>query len=194
MRKITEEAFQTYGLGQSSSSKDDKSHVRAAMKKLCSLKGVGPATASLVLSTAFPQSVPFFSDELYAWAVIMKNMTQASFDVRRSTMQRPSLKYSQKEYDDLFEAVAELRETFPKDRNVSAREIEQAAFVILRKDITALMKLEAGDVETKEELFRPNESTRGKRKRRKSSTGAKPDVEAPPRRTMRTRSQKADNS
>jgi hypothetical protein len=36
---------------------------RKAMEVLCELKGVGPATASLILSAIFPDRVPFLTDE-----------------------------------------------------------------------------------------------------------------------------------
>ena len=37
------------------------------MKTASILRGVGPATASLVLSVAFPMDVPFFGDEVFEW-------------------------------------------------------------------------------------------------------------------------------
>ena len=41
----------------------DESDVKGAMKTLTELSGVGPATASLILSMASPDKVPFMSDE-----------------------------------------------------------------------------------------------------------------------------------
>ena len=40
-----------------------KCDVDESMKILCNLKGVGPATASLILSVICPENVPFMSDE-----------------------------------------------------------------------------------------------------------------------------------
>lgn len=39
----------------------------SAIKTLAELKGVGPATASLLLAVYDPDTVPFFADELYRW-------------------------------------------------------------------------------------------------------------------------------
>ncbi|KAL8938840.1 MAG: hypothetical protein Q9216_003679 [Gyalolechia sp. 2 TL-2023] len=38
-----------------------------ALSALCTLRGIGPATASLILSCYDPVTVPFFSDELFRW-------------------------------------------------------------------------------------------------------------------------------
>lgn len=38
-----------------------------ALTHLCTLRGVGPATASLILSCAAPSHVPFLGDQVYAW-------------------------------------------------------------------------------------------------------------------------------
>lgn len=40
---------------------------------LTKLKGIGPATAALLLSTSDPETLPFFSDELFRWAFWEKN-------------------------------------------------------------------------------------------------------------------------
>ena len=38
-----------------------------ALKILIKLRGIGPATASLLLNVYKPDEVPFFSDELFRW-------------------------------------------------------------------------------------------------------------------------------
>eukprot|EP00762_Andalucia_godoyi_P003681 ANDGO_00739.mRNA.1 hypothetical protein SARC_00495 len=53
--------------------------LKKAMAVLCKLAGVGPATASLVLSIVYPHSVPFF-DELQARVVL--NVSEVSFTLR----------------------------------------------------------------------------------------------------------------
>lgn len=45
---------------------NDADDVAAAVKTLTGLKGIGPATASLLLSVYAPESVPFFSDVSFA--------------------------------------------------------------------------------------------------------------------------------
>ncbi|GEQ71501.1 hypothetical protein JCM33374_g5185 [Metschnikowia sp. JCM 33374] len=86
-----------------------KSAVRASLKALCQLKGVGPATASLMLSllsgvTKF--APPFFSDESYMYYIR---------DVLRPSQ---PIKYSVKEYVEelipvLVNLSAEDKESYP---------------------------------------------------------------------------------
>ncbi len=57
IRDTTESAFMLY-------SDDDPSH---SIKKLIELKGIGAYRASLLLSTVYPSTMPFLSDELCEW-------------------------------------------------------------------------------------------------------------------------------
>jgi hypothetical protein len=82
------------------------------------LKGVGPATATLVISLANPDGIPFFSDELYAWLL-----------QHDSDMGKLKLKYDLKEYQQLFDKWVEFRET-PKREGFKAVDVEKAAYVI----------------------------------------------------------------
>lgn len=64
-----------------------KTTAAAAMKGLCVLKGVGPATASLLLSLASPEDHPFLSDEAYEAMGLGKcDYTVKSFEVFRAKM------------------------------------------------------------------------------------------------------------
>ena len=118
---------------------------------LCGIQGVGPATASLILSIAFPREAPFFSDELYTWAVAMKEKSQDEAkqeqakvlqggDARKLKKIAPSIKYTPKEYMELCESIIELQKrihsegTESGDKDVSATDIERAAYVIMRSD------------------------------------------------------------
>jgi hypothetical protein len=71
--------------------------VKASIKKLSELRGVGPATASLLLSVAYPEDAPFFSDELFCWA--MADYEKGEVDWRRK------IKYSVAEYLEVVEAA-----------------------------------------------------------------------------------------
>lgn len=62
MQATTLEAFTQY---RDSSSKDDAAALRC-LKTLCKLKGVGPATASLIMSLHDPRWEAFMSDECWA--------------------------------------------------------------------------------------------------------------------------------
>ncbi|KAI5969758.1 hypothetical protein CANMA_001220 [Candida margitis] len=69
---------------------DYKKHIRQAMKELCKLKGVGPATSSLIMCCLYkiqPKfTPPFFSDESFMYYVI------------DPTKPGEKIKYSVKEY------------------------------------------------------------------------------------------------
>lgn len=67
--------------------------VKAATKQASELRGIGPATASLVLSLAadiLPRAPPFFSDEAFLYFVV------------EPTRPGSAIKYSLKEYTDEF--------------------------------------------------------------------------------------------
>jgi hypothetical protein len=85
------------------------------------LKGIGPATAALLLSTNNPEELPFFSDELFRWAFWD--------DVSGSRWDR-KIKYSLKEYRDLVVRVDGLRERIGK----GALDIEKVAYVLGKRE------------------------------------------------------------
>lgn len=89
---------------------------------LVTLKGIGPATASLLLSTLNPQEIPFFSDELFLWA-LWGNKTGNRWDRK--------IKYSAKEYRELLAKVNQLRERL----GASALDAEKVAYVLGKREI-----------------------------------------------------------
>lgn len=88
---------------------------------LTKLKGIGPATAALLLSTSDPEKLPFFSDELFRWA-FWENRSGAGWDRK--------IKYSIKEYRELKGKVDELRERIGK----GALEAEKVAYVLGKRE------------------------------------------------------------
>ena len=86
----------------------------SAIRTMALLSGVGPATASLLLSVHDPDNVLFFSDEAYRWLVC-------------GGKEQP-IKYSLKEYEQLEVRAKELMERL----GVGARDVERTAFVIMR--------------------------------------------------------------
>jgi hypothetical protein len=95
-----------------------------ALKILTQLRGIGPATASLLLSVCAPGDVPFFSDEVFRWC---------EGDWKRG------IKYNVKEYVGVVEKVRELR----KRLGVRAEEVERVAWVLGKEGVS----LDVGDKE-----------------------------------------------
>jgi hypothetical protein len=112
------------------------------------LRGVGPATASLILSigTIFGDAnmqVPFYSDDVYLWLVLNDFRQSADEEEKPSTNKKPNgeliAKYNVNEYRDLWNAVQNLRARLNADDTkaqasnrepVSLADIEKVAYVI----------------------------------------------------------------
>jgi hypothetical protein len=80
------------------------------------LKGVGPSTASLLLSIHDPQNVVFFSDELYRWLVT---------DGKKTT-----IKYETKEFRELFTKA----QSFMARIKCSPQDLEKVAFTLIQEN------------------------------------------------------------
>ncbi|KIW18773.1 hypothetical protein PV08_03062 [Exophiala spinifera] len=90
--------------------------VTAALDAVCKLSGIGPATGTLILNIFDPINIPFFQDEMYAWVFPDSKATK--------------LKYTQKEYIQLLEAVRPVL----KRLGVKAVELEKASYVFGHMD------------------------------------------------------------
>jgi hypothetical protein len=90
----------------------------AALKVLVALKGIGPATASLLLSVAAPDTVPFFSDELFRWCTWDESGSPGGWQRK--------IKYNAKEYEMMLGKVDAL----VKRLGVRALDAEQVAWVL----------------------------------------------------------------
>lgn len=113
----SEDDIRTASVNAFSRDLDSKENVKTAMDDLTKLKGIGPATASLLLSVCHPAKVPFFSDELYRW-VFWEAGTGKGWD--------RSIKYTPKEYLEMFEKInAKYQEP--------AVDLEKAAYVAGKK-------------------------------------------------------------
>jgi hypothetical protein len=88
---------------------------------LTKLKGIGPATAALLLSTSNLEELPFFSDELFRWA-FWENNSGSGWDRK--------IKYSVKEYRELKERIDGLRDRIGK----GAIEAEKVAYVLGKRE------------------------------------------------------------
>ena len=106
-------------------------HLQEPWTTLLTLTGVGPATASLLLSAARPSDIPFFSDEIYALLVHGDSHDDGadkdddSDEVTPTTLPKLKLKYDVKEYAALLSAFDKLRLDLDK---LSAVTLEKAAW------------------------------------------------------------------
>ncbi|KAI9875961.1 MAG: hypothetical protein M1830_007676 [Pleopsidium flavum] len=123
IERTTREAFKTYA-----SNPDDYA---VSIKKLATLKGIGPATASLLLSVYDPENAPFFADELFRWIC---------WDEKSGWGRK--IKYDVKEYKELFEGVKAVRTRLTGDggggEGVGAADLEKGAFVLGREALTGM--------------------------------------------------------
>lgn len=122
------------------------------------LRGVGPATASLVLSvgTALASTgnqIPFYSDDVYLWLCLDLLPQFAGDKEKPSHHKKPSgeliAKYNVNEYRDLWESVQKLLARLSKDAGdvgpISLFDIEKVAYVIRN---VAVSDFAAGETES----------------------------------------------
>jgi len=93
----------------------NKSDVSGALNILTQLKGIGPATASLLLAVHDPKHVVFFADEAFYWLCCDGS--------------KAPIKYNAKEYGELNKRALSLT----KRLGVKAVDIERVAFVLMRQ-------------------------------------------------------------
>lgn len=104
VRDIVENAIKTYRA---------ESEVSAPVEILCKLKGIGPATASLLLSVHDPERVLFFSDEAFYWLCC--------------NGKKDAIKYNKKEYATLNQEAQKVT----KRLGVNAMDLEKVAYVVM---------------------------------------------------------------
>ena len=138
----TRNAFEAYN----ASSKATKQ----SLDILTKLRGVGPATASLLLSVYAPETVPFFSDELFRWCLFEDAKGKGGGWDRE-------IKYNLKEYLELFDRVQELRQRFEKqfERRLAAIDVEKVAYVLARKAVGSEDVGKAEDASKKRKAEQP---------------------------------------
>lgn len=120
-----------------------------SLNVITKLKGIGPATAALLLSTSDPEKLPFFSDELFRWA-FWEDKAGARWDRK--------IKYSLKEYRELVARVDELRKRIGR----TALEAEKVAYVLGKQGVSLSGAEEATKASKAAEPTK--ESTQAKRK------------------------------
>lgn len=114
VKEQTSTAFEK--LGSPSSSPPNPTLI-AALDMVCKLTGIGPATGTLILNVFDPKHIPFFQDEMFLWFF--------------PDLKGAKLKYTQKEYLQLFDAASPVL----KKLGVQAVELEKVAYVLSHKDL-----------------------------------------------------------
>lgn len=93
--------------------------IEKALTEICTLKGVGPATGSLVLSVYIPRIVPFFGDEVFKWVVGEKG----------------KLKYDRKEYGEFLGKILDVLLGEQLGKEFGASELEKVGYVMGHLDV-----------------------------------------------------------
>lgn len=121
--EVTRDAFASYD-----KSVKDARAAKSALATLTKLRGIGPATASLLLSVFDTGNAPFFSDELFRWCMYEDSKGQG-WD--------RDIKYNLKEYLELYDKVHAFKERFRKafDRELSVVDIEQVAYTLVKGSV-----------------------------------------------------------
>ncbi|KAK3393759.1 hypothetical protein B0H63DRAFT_491569 [Podospora didyma] len=104
----------------------DKSDVSGALGILTQLKGIGPATASLLLAVHDAENVIFFADEAFYWLCCGGS--------------KAPIKYNLKEYIDLNERG----QAISKRLGVKAVDVERVAFVLMRQQTETVSAIGRG--------------------------------------------------
>lgn len=100
-----------------------ESDAKDAASVLCKLSGIGPASASLLLSVFDPVNVPFFSDEAYRWVM---------FEDGKGNGWDRSIKYDAKTYGAYCQQMQDIRKRLSGsgDGQVSMFDLETVGFVL----------------------------------------------------------------
>lgn len=162
--KVVEDAIKTYR---------DTSDPSAAVDTLAKLKGIGPATASLLLSVHDPERVLFFSDEAFYWLCCGGR--------------KDPIKYNKKEFAALNDEAQKLMERL----GLRAVDLERVAYVVVNQPAED-SSTKDGKNESPKEQFTPRDpskksAARAQPEKRKRDPGEKKVVAAPLRRSKRTR-------
>lgn len=133
-----------------------------SLKELTKLRGIGPATASLLLSVMRPETIPFFSDELFRWCCWDHPESPGGWARK--------IKYNVKEYQQLLGHV----EFTMKKLGVRAVDMEKVAWVLGREKVDVYTGEEAirGDSDIERDEKGVNEALGEKTAKKKLDGGA----------------------
>jgi hypothetical protein len=119
------------------------------MKMLTQLKGVGPATASLVLSSISPITYPFFSDELFRWIHWDgKNADGTDNGIKSGKGWARPIGYTPKEYDSLIARCEAVQGRLSKGKKLSFLDLEKVAYVLGKEQTDVDAQAPAGSAKS----------------------------------------------
>ncbi|KAL1302630.1 hypothetical protein AAFC00_003001 [Neodothiora populina] len=132
------------------------------------LRGVGPATATLLLSVFDSVNIPFFSDELFRWT---------TFEEGKGRGWDRKIKYSIGEYKQMYPLVQAVRDRLQAEgQTVTALEVEKVAYVIGKRSGTAAVAADS----------KSTKATKKRKLEEPDSAGQEDqEVEAPPSKETR---------
>ncbi|KAL8727471.1 MAG: hypothetical protein Q9181_005702 [Wetmoreana brouardii] len=134
IRKTTSSAFLAF-------SSSDEPNPSKAISTLSKLKGIGPATASLLLSCYDPATIPFFSDELFRWlhweddSDNKQKVSKKRKSNDKASGRHRKINYTAKEYASVYEKTTVVRQRLSREstKDVRAVDVEKAAYGLLKE-------------------------------------------------------------
>ncbi|KAI1090208.1 DUF1479-domain-containing protein [Rostrohypoxylon terebratum] len=139
----------------------ENSDAPKALVAISKLKGIGPATASLLLSVYDPDNVIFFSDEVFYWLCCDGKVSP--------------IKYNAKEYQELSSAAQSLIQRL----GTSAVDVERVAYVLMKDDLSQIALSDIEEAPTSDTKPAQVESSNKQAKRKKNDIGDSPDYQTP---------------
>ncbi|KAJ5740859.1 hypothetical protein N7493_000731 [Penicillium malachiteum] len=129
-------------------SKDSEEFPKASLDALQPLRGVGPATASLILSIMTgcdTRQIPFYSDDAFLW-LCLRAYPKVEDNASEAVKVKPSpvvlkVRYTLNEYRELWDACNELQGRLNEglevgQEPVSQNDIEKVAYVLHNIDVS----------------------------------------------------------
>ncbi|OTA91183.1 hypothetical protein M434DRAFT_355243 [Hypoxylon sp. CO27-5] len=156
VERTIEEAIESY---------QTNANIPETLDMIAKLRGIGPATASLLLSVHDPDLI-FFSDEAFYWLCC--------------NGQKHSIKYNAKEYQELSTASVALERRL----GVDAVEIEKVAYVLMKEAPAETTSINGKIASTSDTKPAQVDSSKKPTKRKSNISGDKTDI-VPVRRSKR---------
>ncbi|OTB05673.1 hypothetical protein M426DRAFT_319658 [Hypoxylon sp. CI-4A] len=138
-----------------------------ALDRISKLRGIGPATASLLLSVHDPHGVIFFSDEAFYWLCC--------------DGKKPPIKYNAKEYRELSATARALIERI----GVDATDVEKVAYVLMKEETSETIPSNDKAAPTTDAKPPTTDSCNEPKKRKTGNVADTTDHQAPLRRSKR---------